>query len=115
MLEGLGLAAEPGGKDPDELGERPVRGRALRVQPEALRRDEAEHDDDGFVVGQHQRREPVAGPHAVAASAPALTLHRDADLLQGDHVAAHRARVDAEVSRQLRPGRDRPALQRLEE
>ena len=35
-----------------------------------------------LVVAQHQRRQPVAGPEAVAAADASLALDRDAELLE---------------------------------
>ncbi len=64
-----------------DLRERTAGRGALGVQPEPLRRDEPERDDDGLVVAQHQRRQPVAGAHPVAAAGAPLALDRDAELL----------------------------------
>ena len=80
-----------------DLRERALDGSASRVEPEPPRGDQPEHDHHDLVVAQHQRRQPVAGPQAIAAADAALALDRDAELLQAVDVAPHRAGVDAEA------------------
>ena len=114
-LERLDLAAEIGRQDAVDLLQRP-RGRPARgVQPEPPRGEEAEHDDDRLVVSEHERRQPVARAHSVAAADPALALDRDPQLLENGQVSAHRARVDAKAVGDLPPGHDRAGLEQLEE
>ena len=115
VLQRLRPPAQLSGENAEDLRERLVGGCALRVEAEAARRHESEDDDDSLVPGQHQRREPVAGPQAVASAAPALALDRDAQVLQRDHVAAHRPRVDAESVGELGAGGDGPGLESLEQ
>ena len=90
-------------------------GSAPASSPSRRAASEPEHDRDGLVVAQHQRRQPVAGPHAVAAADAALALDRDAELLQRVDVAPDRAPVDAEVIRDLASRDERPRLEQLEQ
>ena len=84
-------------------------------QPELPRGDDAERDDDGLVVAQHQRRQPVPGPDPVAPADAALALDRDPEILERGHVAPDRARVDSEAVGDLAPGGERPGLEELEQ
>jgi hypothetical protein len=114
-LERLHPAAERVRQHAVDLLQRAVHGRRRALEPEPARRDQPEHDHDRLLVVEHQRRQPVARPQPVAASDAALALDRDAELLQGGHVAAHRAPVDAEPVGDLATRRERPALQQLEQ
>jgi hypothetical protein len=98
-----------------DLRQRALGGRALRVQAEAACRDQAERHDDGFVVGEHQWRQPVARAQAVAAADPALALDGNAELLQRGDVPPKRADVDVEPAGELAPGGNGLGLQGLEQ
>ena len=73
-----------------------LREHVVDVGPEPARGEQAEHHRHRVVLGQHERREPEAGSHAVAAADAALALDRDPELLERRDVAAHRAAVDLE-------------------
>ena len=74
-----------------------------------------EHHDHRFVVAQHQRRQPEARAHPVAAADSALPLDRNPELLQHRDVAPDRSRIDAQPVGELSSGHDRPGLENLEE
>ena len=84
------------------LARAPSTGSASLSSTLAARRHQPEHDDDRLGVGQHQRRQPVARPDAVAAADAALALDGDPELLQRGHVAADRPAVDPEQLGDLR-------------
>ena len=115
LLERLHLASERRRQHPVDLRERAVDRRGGAVVAGAAVRKQPEHDDDRLLVGEHQRRQPVAGADPVAAADAALPLDGDAELLQHADVAPRRARVDAEAVGDLAPGRERPRLQQLEQ
>ena len=98
-----------------ELLERAVDRRLLAREALAPCRDEPEHDDDRLVAGEHERRQPVARPHAVAAADASLTLDGDPELLERRDVAPHRPRVDLEAGGDLPAGRERTRLEELEQ
>jgi hypothetical protein len=77
----------------------PSRWQGSRREPEFAGRLQRQDDCDRLVVGEHERRQAVAGPKAVAAVAAALRLDWDADLLETDQVAAQHPRVDLESPR----------------
>ena len=87
----------------------PSTGSSSPSSARAARADQPEHDGDGLVVVQHQRRQAVARAHAVAAADAALALDRDVERLQRRDVAPHGARVDPEPLRDLASGRERLA------
>src|SRR5262245_15057019 len=90
--------------------------RLLRAgQPEPPRRLHAERDGDRLVVGEHQRRQPIARADSVAPSDAALAFYRDPELLQRLDVAPNRARVDLELIRDLPPRDEGFRLEKLEE
>ncbi len=115
LLQRLHLTAQRGGEHAQDLLERAVHRICLALGRETARADQAEHDRHGLVVGQHQRREAVAGADAVAAADAALPLDRDVERLQRRHVAPHGASVDLEPPRDLPAGRERLRLQDLEQ
>lgn len=114
-LERLDLAAQTYRQHPVDLLECTLDGGHLAGQPEPPRGEQAEHDRDGLVAGQHQRRQLVAGTHPVAAGETALTLDRNPELLERRDVAPDGPDVDAEPLGQLAPGRNRAGLERLEQ
>ena len=69
---------------------------STRVEPEASRRGEPDHDHHDLVLAQHQRRQPVAGLQAIPAADATLALDRDPELLEVVDVAPDRAAVDAD-------------------
>ena len=103
------------GQHPVDLRERTVDGIRRAVGPGAAGREEAEHDDDRFLVLEHQGRQPVAGPDPIAAADAALALDRDPEFLQHVDVAPRGARVDPEPVGDLSPGRELPRLEELEQ
>src|SRR5262245_51693753 len=93
-LERLDLAAERVGQDAMDLRERALDRVLGARQPEAARGDRPERDDDRLLVGEHQRRDPVAGADPVPAAHAALALDGNPELLKPRHVATNGARVD---------------------
>ena len=93
----------------------PSTASARARQPEPSRRLHAERDRHRLVVREHERRQPVSGPDAVAAADAALALDRDAELLQRLDVAAHRSRVDLEPVGDLAARDERLRLEELEQ
>ena len=89
---------------PLDLGQREAGRRRLGGEPELLGGQQAEHDGGGLVVGEHQRRQLVAGHQAVAAVAAAGGDHRDAELGQRGGVAADGPLVDAEPGGEVGAG-----------
>ena len=89
--------------------------RILDVGSQPLRRHQAEHDHHRLVLGQHERRQPEPGPHAVPAADAALALDRNPELLKRRHVAPHRAAVDLQAIGDLLAGRERPGLEQLQQ
>lgn len=80
-----------------DLGERTVRGHGLCGEQSAAAPGlDAEDDDQGLVVGEHQRRELVRRGEPVAAVPVALRLHRDAQVGEVLGVASHRPLVHPE-------------------
>ena len=114
-LECFGPAAQRVGQHAVDLRQSAVDRAALAVEPLAAGGDEAEDDDDRLVLGQHQRRQPVAGPDAVPAADSALALDRDPELLERLDVPADGPRIDVERGGDLAPGRQRPRLEELEQ
>ncbi len=109
-LERLHPPAQGIRKDAVELHDR-----VLDVRSEPLRRHQPEHDRHRLVLGQHERRQPEPGPHAVAAADAALALDWNPELLERRHVAPHRAAVDLEPIGDLLAGRERPGLEELQQ
>ena len=93
-----------------DLGER-----VLDVGSEPASREQAEDDRHRVVLGQHERRQPEPGAHAVAAADAALALDRDAELLERRDVAPHRAAVDLQPVGDLPAGDERPRLEELQQ
>jgi hypothetical protein len=87
----------------------------IRVEALASSGHQPQHDDDRFVVGEHQGREAIAGPDAIAAADSPLSLDGDPKLLEGRDVAPDRPRIDREPVGDLAPGRQRPGLEKLEQ
>ena len=114
-LERLDPSPERRRQDAVDLLERALGMVAAGVEPEPSRRGEPDHHHHDLVVAQHQRRQPVAGPQAVAAADAPLALDRDAELLQVVDVAADGTAVDPEVVRDLAAAHDRPGLEQLED
>ena len=112
-LERLDAAADGVRQDAVDLRERAVH--AVGREPEPPGRDEPEHDRRRLVVGEHERRQPEAGPEAVAAADAALALDRDAELLQRRDVAPDRPPVDPELVGDLATRHERTRLQELEQ
>jgi len=114
-LERLGAPAERVRQHAVDLRERAVDRAALAAEPIAPRGHETENDDHRLVLREHERRQPIAGPHAVTAADPTLTFDRDPELLERLDVAAHGPRIDVERSRDLSPGRQGARLEELEQ
>ena len=95
--------------------ERALDGPRVAVEPLPPRCDQSEDDDHRLVVGEHQRRQPVAGPHAIPPADASLALDRDAEILERGDVAAHRPRVDREPSGDLAARRQGARLEKLEQ
>ena len=114
-LERLDPASERVREHAMELLESAVDRRRFAREALPPSRDEPEHDDDRLVAGEHERRQPVAGPHAVAAADASLTLDGDSQILEGRDVAPHGARVDLEVGGDLPPRDERTRLEELEQ
>ena len=98
-----------------DLCERTVDRLARRRQPETTSRDHPESHDNRFVVVEHEWRKPIAGTNAVAAADTALTLDRDAEILQGGDVAPDRTAIDPQAVRDLGTGREWLRLEKLEQ
>ena len=109
------MAAQRVGEHPVDLCEGAVDRRCRAVQSQSSRGDQSEDDNDGLVVAQHQRGQPVARAHAVAAADAALALDRDAELLQRGDVAPDCPAVDREPVGDLPAGRKGLRLEQLEE
>ena len=77
-------------------------GGLLGGQPDPLGDDEAEQHGHRLVVGEHQRRQLVAGVQPVAAVAAPVGGDRDAQLDQRGRVPAHGPLVHAEPCRRGR-------------
>ena len=114
-LERLDLAAQRGGEDAVDLPQRSLRGGGLAVEPKPPGGEQPEGDHHCLVVAQHEGWEPVAGADPVAAADTALTLDRDAELLERRDVAPHGARADVEPLADLAPCDERLRLQELEQ
>ena len=97
------------------FSQRSLRGGGLAVEPKPPGGEQPEGDDDCLVVAQHEGREPVAGADPVTAADTALTLDRDAELLERRDVAPHGARADLEPLADLAPGDQGLCLQQLEQ
>ena len=115
LLERHDLAAQLGREHAQDLRERAVDRLVAAAERRSARTDQPEHDGDGLVVVQHQRRQAIARADAVAAADAALPLDRDVERLQRLDVAADGARVDAEALRDLAPGRERLRLEDLQQ
>jgi hypothetical protein len=112
------LAAQPLDPARDALREHAgdLPERALGpAEPALLGEHEAEHGRGRLLVREHQRRKPRPRPQPVAAADPRLALHRDADVLERNRVAADRPLADAELARRVPCVDQRAALQQLEE
>src|SRR5438105_2651047 len=92
---------------PNPTGRSKVSRSPSADQAEALHRQQAQHQGHGLLVGEHQRRQLVAGPEPVAAGAAALAFDGDAHLLETGDVAPHGAPVDLQPRGDLR-GRKTP-------
>ena len=114
-LERLDAAPERVGKDAVDLRERALDRPGVAVEPLPTGRDQPEDDDHGFVVREHERRQAVARPHAVAAPDAALPFDRNAEILERRDVAPHGAGVDGEPLGDLPARRERPGLKDVEE
>ena len=94
-LEGLLGGGQPVtervGEDPVELGQRAPHRQSRTHQADALNGQQAQHQDQGLLIREHEGRQLEPGAHPVAAGPAALGLHRDAHLLEAEDVAAHRA------------------------
>ena len=114
-LERLDPAPQPVRQHAMDLHERAL-GRLRRSrQPEPSRGLHPERDGHGFVVREHERRQPVSRPDPVAAADTALPLDRDAEPLQRLDVPPHRPRVDLEPVGDLAAREERLRLEELEE
>ena len=76
-LERLDRPPQTVGQDAVDLRKRAVDRLRRAGQPEPASCLHAERDGDRLVVGEHERREPVAGTDAVPAADAALPLDRD--------------------------------------
>jgi hypothetical protein len=110
VLERLDAEPDAVGEDAADLGQGGV-----GLEAEAPRGHQSEGDRRGLARREHQRRDAVAGPQPIAAATAALALDRDAEIAQGDDVAPDGANVHAERRGELRAGRGRPVLKRLEQ
>ncbi len=114
-LERLDAASQTVRKHPVDLRERAL-DRLLRArQPEPPGGLHAERDRNRLVVGEHQRRQAIARPDAIAAADPSLTLDRNPEVLERLDVPANRPRVDLELVRDLAACDQGFRLQELEE
>ena len=84
-------------------------------EPEPARGERPERDDDGLVVGEHQRQEAISGTDAVAAADATLTLDRDAEVLERGDVAPGSAPIDSEPIGDLATGEELLRLEELEQ
>jgi hypothetical protein len=84
-------------------------------EPDLAGCDDAERYDHRLVVVEHERRQPVARPDAVAAADAALSFDRDPELLQRRDVAPDGAPIDLQPLGDLGPRRNRLGLQQLEQ
>ncbi|GAA3161178.1 hypothetical protein GCM10020001_101810 [Nonomuraea salmonea] len=108
--EGVEPVGEASGQDAADLDGGGLRGRAG-----ALCGDEAEQDGQRLLIGEHERRQAVAGGEAVAAVAAADRFDRDVEVDEVVDVAAHGAFVDAEAVGQLGDGAGAARLEQLQE
>ena len=84
------------------LGGRALDGdRGVRPQGRAACADQAEKHSDGLVVGEHERRHPVARREPVTAVPPAHGLHRYVEVEQVAGVAPDCPLVDTQPVREL--------------
>jgi len=91
-----------------------LRQRLAGRDPSPLGDHEADRHRGRLVVGEHQRRQPGPGAQPVAAPDPGLAVDGDADVVEGDGVAANRPLGHAQVGRGRTSVHDRAALQKLE-
>jgi len=68
-----------------------------------------------LVVGEHQRRHPVARREPVTAVPPAHGLHRHVEIQQVIDIAPDRPLVDAQPARKLAQGVGAAGLQDVEQ
>ena len=100
--EGVEPAGQRTGQHPVDLGCRALDGdRGVRLQGRAPRSDQAEKHSDRLVVGEHERRHPVAGREPVTAVPPTHRLHRHVEVEQVVDVAPDRPLVDTQPVREL--------------
>ena len=98
------------------LGRRALDGeRGVRLQGRAACPDQAEKHSDGLVVGEHERRHPVARREPVTAVPPADGLHRHVEVEQVADVAPDRPLVDAQPVRELVQGAGAAGLKDVEQ
>ena len=111
-------AVEPLGQlrrqHPLDLGEREAGRRRLGGEPELLGGEQAEHDRDGLVVGEHQRRQLVAGRQPVAAVPAAVGDDRDAELGERGGVPPDGPLVHAEPRAEVGAGQPVVGLEQLQ-
>ena len=77
--------------------------------------DQAEKHGDGLVVGEHERRHPVARREPVTAVPPTHGLHRYVEVEQVANVAADRPLVDTQPVRELVQGAGAAGLKDVEQ
>ena len=85
-----------------ELGQGALDREPRGGQPQALGGEQAQHQGQRLLVGEHQGWQLEARPHPVAARPAPLGLDRDAHLLEAADVAADGARGDLEPLGDLR-------------
>ena len=118
-LEGLLGSTQPisqgVGQDPVELGQRPPDRQSRAHQTHALHREQAQHQDQGLLVGEHEGWQLEPRAHPVAARPATLRLDRDAHLLEAEDVAAHRARGHLEPLGDLVAAQPPAGLEQLQQ
>jgi hypothetical protein len=110
ITEALDPPREPLGEDTRDL-----RQRVPGIDSSSARDDEPDRDRGRLVVREHQRRQPRPRPEPVAAADAGLAVDRDADVVEGDRVAADRPLGHAQVGGCGTTVHHGAALQHLEE
>src|ERR1700730_6162020 len=112
---GADAATQLVGEDPVELGQRSLHGAPLLHEAQSRGGKQADHQGQRLLVGEHQRRQPVAWPQAIAPCRSALALHGYAHLLQAGHVAPNGPDVHLQAIRYLAGGHAPVRLKELEQ
>jgi hypothetical protein len=98
-----------------DLGQRALRGRRRRREPEAPRRQQTQDHGQRLFLCEEQGRQLEAGAQSIGTVAAVRGFDRDAQVLKHRDITAHRAAVDLQAPGQLGATHGRSRLQQLQD